>query len=434
MERGAINGVPVWVRLSELTNQERTVVKEAPDIDGALVEPQGQMPSQYRIEFMLIRDGEWITSDYETASLELRAMFLEGGPFTVSLPVLGELTDLWMAEAVTLKFFDETRLAISEGSVTMLEGRPQLILSEDAGAETRNSISRLSRASVLSFGARAPDEPGWSEGALAVLDAFGQWLSDTQGLISAAFEPVNNFSASIQILRSQLESLLLTPQNFAARVMSTAGGLLSLVPSLSQQGDPLTGSAAVQDSGNDKPAVTFIEALATGTTFDSDVPPTQGEVLGEGASEEDLTELGEVDEARSLALAAVTSSVCLAITSTQFATINSILNVAEALEAPFEELFAIDGIEYSVYSEARALRAATRQYLSEQAAGLPRLRTYTTIRPESLLSVLPELYESLESEDQVQAAVDSLSNLNAVARPWDIPTGTTLRYLEPLVA
>ncbi len=434
MERGAINGLPVWVRLSELTNQERLVVKEAPDVDGAIVEPQGQMPSRYRLEFMLINDGEWITSDYETASLDLRSMFLGGGPFTVSIPVLGEITDLWMEEPVTLKFFDESRRTVSEGSVGLIEGRSQLILAEDAAAAVENAIARLSEAAVLDFGDRAP-AAGFFDGAIDVLDAFGQWLSDTQGLISSAFEPVNNFSASIQILRSQLQTLLLTPQNFASRVMSTAGGLLSLVPSLSRQGDPRLGSAAVQDSGNDKPSVTFIEALLTGAAFDDDVPPTQGEVLGEDlASDEDRTELDEVESARSLALTAVTAAVCLAVTSTKFATVNSILNLSDALEVPFEELFAIPSISYAVYSEARALRASTRQYLSEQAVGLPRLRSYTTVQTESLLSVLPELYESLASEDEVQLAVDSLANLNSVPKPWAVPAETTLLFLDPLVA
>ena len=109
MRRGSINGIPVWIRLAELTGKERTVIKHAPGVDGAVVEAQGQEPTRYRCEFSLIKDGQWIVEDYEDATLRLRAMFLEGGPFTVSLPVVGELTDLWMADSLSLKFFDDQR-------------------------------------------------------------------------------------------------------------------------------------------------------------------------------------------------------------------------------------------------------------------------------------------------------------------------------------
>jgi len=431
MERGTINGLPVWIRLAELTLMERTVINEAPKIDGAVVEPQGQTPQRYRCEFMLINDGQWIVEDYETATLDLRTMFLFGGPFTVSLPLIGELTGLWMSEPVSMKFFDDQRLTLSEGSVTFVEARPFPILAESPAANIEGAITDLSRAAALDFADRIPAE-GPTEGALAVLDAAAQWLSDTQSLISAAFEPVNNFAGAVQDIADRTEQLLAAPQNYASFVISTAAGLLSLVPSLSRQGDPLTGSAAVQDAGNDKPAVVFVEALETGATFDEDVPTPQGEIVDE-PSVEDLEEIDESNSARSLTLTAVVCSVCLAVIETDFATVNSILAVAESLEPAFEALFNLDGLDHRVYQEARRLRASTRQFLAQTAAGLPRLRTYTATRDTDLFDVLPELYERLDGEDQVQAAVDSIDALNSIPDPLSIVKGTTLRFLDPLV-
>ena len=60
MERGSINDVPVFIRVAELNGSERTVIKEAPNVDGATVVTLGQAPQRLRVDFMLIQDGEWI--------------------------------------------------------------------------------------------------------------------------------------------------------------------------------------------------------------------------------------------------------------------------------------------------------------------------------------------------------------------------------------
>ncbi len=432
MERGAINGVPVWIRLVELTGGERTVVKEAAGVDGALIETQGNLPDRFRVEFTLIQDGVAITTDIETATLELRAMLLEGGPFTISIPTFGEATNMWLAEPYTLKFFDESRLRVTEGSASLVQGRPLIVLTDNAAGNVQAAISALSEAAALDFGARAPDI-GFFQAALDALDAAIAWLEATQALIGSAFQPVNQFAGQIQTLKTNTEQLLQAPQNFASQFLVTATGLLSLVPSLATQGDPRTGSAAVQDPSSDKPAIVYTEALGTGTAFDEDLPPTQGDVLEENASEEDLQEIDEVASATSLTMTGVTSSVCLAITSTNFALVNSVFTVAEALEPAFEKLFTLTNLDYRVYQRARALRAATRQFLSEQAAGLPRLRNFTATRETDVFDILPDLYEQLDSEDQVQAAVESLCQLNSIPEPYRILPETTLKYLDPLV-
>jgi len=433
MRRGSINGIPVWIKLVENSLGERTVIKEAPGIDGAVVETQGQMPVRYRFEFSLISDGEWIVDDYDTATLDLRAAFLNGGPFTVETPVFDELTDLWMEGAVTLPVFNSARQQITEGSVTFVEARPGIILQENAAADVQGAISALTEAAAKDFARRVPEDSSFLDRLLAVLDAIGEWLSAVQGIISSAFQPINDISGAIATLKANVESLLRAPQNYAAQLMGTAGGLLSLVPSLSAQGDTSLGSAAVQDAGNDKPAIVLIEALDLGTDFDSDLAPSQGDILGDDASEEDLLENDHRDAGLSICLSAVTASVCNAIASTSFATVNSVLDVADALEPAFEALFEVENLDYLVISGARALRAATRSVLADQAAGLPRLRNFTAPRDTDALNVLVDLYDELPSEDVVQAAVESILDLNWIPDPTNITRGTTLRYLDPLL-
>lgn len=430
MERGSINGTPVWVKAVDYSGQERTVVKESPGVDGAVVEVQGQAPSRYRLDFTLIKDGEWITDDYDVASLELRAAFLSGGPFTVSAPGIGELTDLWMAGEVNLRFFDDTKKYIAEGSCSFIEGEPTIILGSNAIADIENAIAAFSFAAIQDFGNRVPT--GLSTGALARLGAFNLWISGRQGRIGSGLGIVSNLSASIQILSGSLENLLNAPKNFASRLLSTVAGLLSLIPSLSKQGDKTTSSAAVQDA-NDKAAGLISESLTTGAVFDDGLPTIQAEVFADNPSTEDLAEADEVEAVRLLCLAAVTSGACLAISATTFTTLNSVLLVAEALDVPFATMFSISSIDYRSLAQARALRAGTRRYLSELSVGLPRLRTFTTTRTTDTLSLANQLYPDLVGWDQVQAAIDSLDALNTFPDGTEILAGTEITYLDRIL-
>lgn len=431
MERGSFNGLPVWISLVENTVGERVEIKEAPGVDGAIVEPLGQMPQRYRCEISLIRDGKWIVDDYETATLELRAMLMTGGPYTVAMPSLGELTDLWLTDAPTIKFFDAQRRLISDVSMAFTEAQSQIILAESAISNVETAISALSRAVAQDFANRIPTT-GTFDQAVDVIQAGAQWMVDTQGKIGAAFQPVNDFTASISTIANRTEQLLTTPLDLASFLMTTAGGLMSLIPALSRQGDQDLGSAAVQDAGSDKPAALFIDVLGSGETFDSVVPTPQGEVVPD-PSEEDLAEIDEAAAAKTLVLTAIVIGSGLAITATSFATINSVIAVADALDPVFEVLFEQQGLHHEVYTQARNLRASTLQFLGETAASLPRLRRFTTTHDTDVLDVLVDLYDTLDGEDAVEAAVNSLCALNSIPDPLDITRGTVLRYLDPLV-
>ena len=434
MERGSINDVPVFIRTTSLTGNERTVIKEAPNVDGASVVTLGQAPQRIRVDFMLIQDGEWIVVDYETASLDLRAMLLQGGPFTLRAPVLGEVTGLWLDGEYSLTLYDESRQLASEGSMTLIDAEPQLILSDSAISSVEAAISLLSKAVAQDF-ARRQTLNGPYDGQLEALQAGINWLNVTQGKISAAFEPVNNVVGSILRLENQLEQLLTTPQNLAMQFMGSALQLLSLIPSLSAQGSTTLGSAAVQQPTTDKAAGSIVNALADGTSFNDGAPALQADLVPT-PSEEDLEEVDEVAAATQLVLASVTVSVCLAITTTTFATVNSVLAVADALEPAFEALFALDNLDRDVYQNAREMRQATRAFLAQTAASLPRLLTYTVGSTTDVFSLIPVLYADLGSvgDDVLQRAVDSVIDINAMGPEMlRLLPGTVISYLDPVV-
>jgi hypothetical protein len=436
MERASINGQPIWASMIDFTAGERLVVKEAAGVDGGSVESQGQLPQRFKLDFTLIRDGKWITADYETATLDLRAMLLGGGPFTIRIPTFGELTGLWIEGTYTLTFFDGSQRGISYGSLTLTDLDPIIILQESAAAQVTNAVAALSLAAFEAFGDAEP-ELGFGDAALAELDALFEWMDDVQGAIAAAFQPINDVSGAIASLSSNVQQLIQAPQNFASQVIGTAASLLSLVPSLASSGSTTAGSAAVQDPTTDKPAVVYEQALDLGTEFDSELPELQGETI-DTPSEEDLAEIDEVNAVKSLAYTTVTASVCLAIVSTNFATVNSVLLLAESLEAAFEALFNLEGVDYKVFSAARQLRAATRSVLSSSATALPRLRTFTCPRDTDLFDVLPDIYPSErpteQRVDELQLAVDQLAAINDIEDPSNIIKGTVLQYLDPLVS
>lgn len=432
MERGSINGIPVWLKKVDYTGGERTIIKEAPGIDGALVETQANSPDRFKLEFELIRDGEWIVRDVEAASLELRGALLNGGPFLVGLPVFGEVADLYLAEPYQVSFFDAGRRSLTAGSLSLIQGEPTITLAEDATAQVAAAIAAMSRVIIEDFSRSVP-VAGFSAAGIARLNALTAWLFRTSGAIGNAFQPVNSFAASIAAFKSGVQALLNAPQNFASSLMSAAMGLLSLIPGLSKNGSTTDGSAAVQDLGGDKATAVYVAVLAD--VFDAGEPPTRFELIGdEAASAEDRAEQVEVETAKALGLATITASVSYAVTSTTFASVTAVLELAEALEPVFEDLLAIPSLDYRVYAEARRLWKATHQYLSEEAARLPRLLTIVLERDTDVLDLLPDLYESLPGEAGVQAAIDSLMALNEIADPTNLRRGQRLRYLDRLVS
>lgn len=433
MERGSINDIPVFIKTTAITGAERTVIKEAPNVDGATVITLGQAPQRLRVDFMLIQDGEWIVDDYETASLDLRAMLLRGGPFTVRAPVLGEVTGLWLDGEYTLTLYDETRQLASEGSLTLVDAEPQLVLSDSSILAVESAISLLSQAVAVDFD-RRQTLGGPYTGALETLANGIGWLSKTQDKIAAAFGAVNAVSGAISELENSLETLLSTPQTMAMKFMGTALQLLSLIPSLFSQGDTATGSAAVQQPTTDKAAEAFRNALSDGVSFNEDAASLQADKVTT-PSLEDLEEVDEVAAATQLVLSSVTVSVCLAITSTEFSTVNSVLAVADALEPAFEALFALENLDRDVYQHARVMRQATRQFLAETAASLPRLLTYTVETTTDVFSLIPVLYDDLGAvnDDILQRAVDSVININSMGPEMlRLLPGTVIRYLDPV--
>jgi len=434
MERGAINDIPVFIRTTQLSGSERTVIKEAPNVDGATAITLGQAPQRHRVDFMLIQDGEWIVDDYETASLDLRAMLLRGGPFTVRMPVLGEVTGLWLDGDYTLTIYDEARQLASEGSITLIDAEPQLVLSDSAISAVEAAISLLSQAVAVDFD-RGQTLGGPYGGALEALANGIGWLSKTLDKISAAFGAVNAVAGAISELANSVETLLNTPQTLAMSFMGAALQLLSLIPSLSSQGNTATGSAAVQQPTTDKAAAALIDALVDGTDFNAGASPLQADQV-QTPSVEDLEELGEVAAATQLILSSVAVSVCLAITSTEFATVNSVLAVADALEPAFEALFALDDLDRDVYRHARVMRQATRQFLGETAASLPRLLTHTVKTTTDVFTLIPVLYDDLGAvnDDVLQRAVDSVIDINSMGtETLRLLPGAVIRYLDPVV-
>lgn len=433
MEQGSINGIPVW--LSTVTNSggERTVIKEAAGVNGATVETQGQMPQRWSISFTLIQDGQWILDDVEGATLDLRSMLLAGGPFTLTAPTITEVGGLWLDGGYELQFLDESRRRLSTGSLTLVDAEPIPILIEDALSLVEDMISSVTEASALDFANRAP-EIGFSPAAVSRLDAFAAWLAGVSALIGNALEAVDNVDGQISNFTNNLEGLLNAPANFASYMSGVAAGLLSLVPSLASGGDPLLGSAAVQDPTTDKAKNVLVGAADLGLNFDAGLPQTQAQVLGGDASEQDLAEQSEVDAAVSLSLVSVIASVSLASANSSFTTVQSVLDLGLALGAVVERLENLDGIDYRVLGNARTLWAATRKQLAEQAAGLPRLITITLERDTDVLTLAEELYaDTMRSEDAVQAAVDSLAIINDLPDLSAIPRGTSIDYLDPLV-
>ena len=431
MERGSINGTPVWIRVVSSQVGERLAVKEAPFVDGAVVQRLGIMPERITVEFKLVNDGVWVTSDASAASAELRATIVFGGPFTVFMPSRGELRNLDLAEPATIKPFDEGQEGIAEGTLTLIELDPFPVLEEDASSVVTGAISALSLASQSDLADRIRETPfdAFFDNFNAALD----WMLAVQSEIASAFQPVNDVIGDIASIRTNLATLATTPRQLAFQFYRTGARLLALIPALAQQGDAREGSSAVQDPTADVQSSVMQSALDQGADYDSEIPPTQGDILGDAASDEDLQENAERAAAQSVILSAVVASVCFAATSATFATGDSIVALAESLSTAVARALGVDDIDREVYEQTRIAWKATLRYLQQQAGALPRIRTYVTQQETDVYTLLPILYaEDLASLDEVEKAVSQIVTINEIDDPFEIIAGTSIRYLDPV--
>lgn len=432
MERGSINGTPVWVRVVDSQIGERLAIKEAPFVNGAIVQRLGITPERLSVEFRLVNDGVWVTSDSVAASAELRATIVFGGPFEVFIPSRGELRNLELAEPAQIKTFDDAQEQIAEGSLSLIQASPQPVLEDDAAAQTTSAISALSSASQIDLTDRTP-AIGPFEAFFDTFNAALDWMDEVFADITSAFEPVNDVAGQISSLRNRLERLASTPDRLAFEFYRTGARLLALIPPLAQQGNPRNGTTAVQDPTSDAQSEVFQRALDRAVTFDSGIAPTQGDILGGSASEEDIQENDERAAARSVCLSMMVASVCFAATAATFTTSDAIVDLAVSLSPAVSRALNVEDIDRRVYEHTRITWKATLKFLQEQAGALPRLKTYVTKRDTDLYTLLPVLYtEDLAGLDAVQTAVTQIFLINELDDAFTIRAGTPIRYLDPL--
>ncbi len=430
MERGRINGVPIWIKSIEVTGNERTIVQEAPAVDGATVEVQGQGPVSYRIEFEVFTDGEHIIDSVDVAATNLRGVLALGGPFELEMPLGPAGYDikagLWLDGPWSMRAYDPNRLGAQSGSLSLLNAEPLPEFADDARKLIVGSIQALAGAAIQEFDRRAPEEFGFDTEALDVFGRGVEWLGSTQGKIASALGPVTGVAAQVSQLSSSLETLLQTPSLFASTFFSTAMQLVSLIPALAKQGS----SAAGGDDTSDVPKDVLVDTTKGGAGF-NDGFPTAADELGDEASDEDHASDLEAKRAGDLVLSSVITSVCYAASETTFTTAEAVVEFAIELQALVEQLLESPTVDYRVQARARITWLATVKLLAEEAAKLPRLVSYTVPDDTDALNLVADFYNTeIRGVEQLEAALDRFLRSNRIPDPTRIRSGTVVRLLQ----
>lgn len=424
---GRINGAPIWIRRLDVSGAERTAVKEAPGVDGAVVELLGQAPESLSIVFELIRDGEHITADAETAWFDLRFALLGGGPYEVEVPVYGVLSGLYQDGGWSLTVYDDEREGVISGQIAFVDVDPFPILQESTVGAVESAVGAVARSARADLVRRAPDA-GWRDRAVDRVNAAANWLSRTQGRISSSLPGASDFASALSRFTS--ETLLQTPAVFGRDFQELALSIASLIPSISSEQD---GSAFVSSSAGEPgaAAATLVSVLEDGAAFDSGLPAPPADLLGAEASIEDLDEREQIRVIAELVLSTVLASVCFAAISTEYGTANAVVDLDAALAPAFQVLFDLPGVDYGVYRDAAYLLASTRRHLADEAASLPRLVPYTVPEDTDLLALVAELYQGqIQGVDEVQVKADEIAIVNRLREPTEIRQGAMILILR----
>lgn len=430
LQRARVNGIPIWLAKLDVSGGERTVLKEAPHINGARVETQGQLPVTYTLDFNLFRDGTHQTEAVDTASINLRGMLALGGPFELELPrhdgISETIPGLWLTSPWRVTIWDGSITSIQSGQLTLTDAQPFPAIEEDARAVVVSEIKLLARAAIEEFERRAP-ALGFDPEAVECIGRATAMLADIRGKVLTPLGPVTALSSQIDALKAGYEQILTVPFAFAQAFYSTAMQVVSLVPALGTSGTSAVGG----DIDSDAPKDLLVDVATAGAGFDDGSAPV-AEALGDAASAEDTASAEQVYIARDLVWSAMLCAVCYAAVETQFTTADAVVEAAVALQDLAAKLLDSPTVDYRAAAAGRSAWLSTVRHLAEVAAGLPRLVDYTVPSDIDALSLVAELAEpgTIVDASSLEREIDRFLRINAIPDPLRIRAGIVVRILQ----
>lgn len=368
----------------------RLALHEYPLRDEPYAEDLGRKAREFSMDCYVVGADYMADRDAMLAALD------EYGPGVLVHPYLGTQTVAVQSYrlrettreggmAVFSITFVEAGRAVEPGNATDTAG------DVGAASDAANAAAQADFADTFSFSGKPQFV---SDAATTMLEGGISDLRSLSGRISAATQPISDFSASLDRLGSELSTLIRTPATLASRV---AGVVIALGGVAREVTGAINAYRTLWPFGND-------ESSVTGTTASL------------------IQQAGNQAAIAGLMQRAATAEAARAAASAPFASADEATALRELFTTQFDALLdAADADD--VFTALTALHAAVVRDLNTRAAKLPRTRQVTPSATQPALVLAQRLYGDAARADDIVAR-------NKIRHPGFVPGGVALEVLS----
>ena len=396
----SFRGVPFFVEGHEKDGGRNTQTHQFPGRDEPYVEDFGRTARVWRIRAYVIGD------DYFAKRNALEAALEEEGPGELVHPYLGRIPS---AAAPRHSLAEESRRGrYARFTITFAEsGANSYPSSQGVRARALASAgARNDAAAETAFGAGFQVEAKPAFVFDGARDFVGGFLQDLRSEIlnsAAAADPVFSALRDIDATIGDLGDLIRTPFDLAARARSAIGGFAQLLPA---------GRAALA------PLLRLSDWGDADTTL-STATPSRVRIA------DNRTEAIRLFRRLSLSQAASHLAAAPAPGALPFASLDGALAARDEVLVAIDAEISVAGDrgEHETFTALTDLRVETIRFVNEDAASLPRLRSWTPPVTMPVTAIAYRLYDDAGRADET-------ANRNRVRHPGFVAGGETLQVLD----
>lgn len=396
LQPASFRGVPFWVNAAQGSGGRHVAVHEFPLRETHVVEDMGKKAGTPSLTAFVIG------ANYDAARDALVAALDKPGAGTLVHPYLG-------TQSIQISDWDwqiSTRLGgYCQFTIRYVPaGRRAAVVARNTAASLASSTAASAAAINADFaGAFSVSGPAQvADTATNQLQSAISVLSDLNGKIAAAMQPLDDITADIDALGSELATLIKQPLALVQKMEGIIASVLGAYSDIKQA------FGAYQNM-----TVLFGAEPAISTTASNGIAtPTRVQMAA--------------NQAATTAALIAHSTLAMAnqmTTASPFVSYNDAITVRDALLAALDQQAASPALDYSTYNSLILVQTAIAQRVAEVAPGLQSITHITLADSQPALALSYRLYGTASRAQE-------LAQRNGIAHPLFVPGGVQLEVLQ----
>lgn len=395
LQPASFKGVPFFVDGEQLAFGRRVPMRRLSGRDGSVQQDNGEEADQFSVEAFLVGD------DFDLERQDLENVLRQEGPGALVLPSRGDLWVRILPGCVSSQ--QRRRLGIVSIRFTcVVEERTTRAIqpSTDTAGKLKLAAADLRDAAETDFldvfdVAGLPGK--YVTKAVTAVQTVSSTLQRVMGKINGTLNPLQDFSAAIDVLGSSAADIISSPAQLAASVSGVVTSVFGLINTTSAALDRTTGLKLTSDTPYDASL-----PARTNTQTAQDMND-----LGGDESEDGITASATQSAQNVRAVYRLARAVALAAQAGTYADVpldssTLALEIVEALNDEFDALqlySATDGL-FDALADARA---AAVDHLTQTASKLPKAIALTPKQEVPALLLAHTLYGDARFESEIVA-------------------------------